>query len=130
MARRLDTLPQRTAPIAEQARGLIPTASYAPKSEKKPPKTAPKPSAPPVPEEPAPEDLQAIFGENLKAARIANGLKQSDVAERTGLTQQRLSLIESGHQNLTLKTMMRLAHVVNCNVSTMLLQAKGDRQKD
>ena len=84
----------------------------------------------PALEESAPEDLQAIFGENLKAARLKNGLKQSDMAEQTGLTQQRLSLIESGHQNLTLKTMMRLAQVVNCNVSTMLLKSKANRQKD
>ena len=77
-----------------------------------------------------PEDLQAIFGENLKTARLKCGLKQSDVSERTGLTQQRLSFIEKGSQNLTLKTMMKLARVVDRSVSAMLLQPKARRAKE
>ena len=66
------------------------------------------------------ESLQAVFGENLRAARLKGGLKQSDVAERLGFAQSRIALIESGHQNLTLKTMTRLAEVVGRNVSDML----------
>lgn len=130
MARRAaETSPLKATLVAEQARRATPNVPYTPKSEKKLTKVITK-RPPAVPEQPAPEDLQAVFGENLKAARLKSGLKQSDVADRTGLTQQRLSLIESGHQNLTLKTMMRLAQVVNCNVSTMLLKAMGNRQKD
>ena len=49
------------------------------------------------------------------------------MARLTGLTQQRLSLIESGKKNLTLRTMVRLAQVVNQNVSDMLLKAKSPR---
>jgi DNA-binding Xre family transcriptional regulator len=43
------------------------------------------------------------------------------------LTQQYLSLIETGHQNITLKTMMALARVVGCNVSDMLRQPPKGR---
>lgn len=82
------------------------------------------------PEEEIPEDLQAIFGENLKTARLECGLKQSDVSARTGLTQQRLSFIEKGSQNLTLKTMMKLARVVDRSVSALLLQPKPRRAKE
>ena len=64
---------------------------------------------PPKLEDPLTDDFQVIFGENLKAVRLRSGLKQSDVAEQAGLTQQRLSQIENGHQNLTLRTMVRLA---------------------
>jgi DNA-binding XRE family transcriptional regulator len=71
------------------------------------------------------EDLQLVFGQNLKAARISSGLKQSDVAERTGLTQQYLSLIEAGQQNVTLKTMSLLAEVVDHHVADMLRRAFG-----
>ena len=81
------------------------------------------------PDDPIPEDLQAVFGENLRAARLKSGLKQSDVAERTGLTQQRLSKIENGRLNLTLKTMMRLAAVVDHNVSAMLSKVKAKQSK-
>jgi DNA-binding XRE family transcriptional regulator len=74
-------------------------------------------------EERAREDFQTIFGNNLRAARLKCGLKQSEVAERTGLTQQYLSLIEAGQQNLTLKTMILLAEVVDHDVADMLRKA-------
>lgn len=57
-------------------------------------------------------ELQKIFGTNLRAARVDAGLKQSEVASVTGLTQQYLSLIEAGQQNLTMRTMAILAEVV------------------
>ena len=81
------------------------------------------------PEDLLPDDFQAIFGENLKAARLKSGLKQSDVAEKAGLTQQRLSQIENGHQNLTLKTMVKLAAVVDHHISALLLKVKTRRGK-
>jgi DNA-binding XRE family transcriptional regulator len=66
------------------------------------------------------EELQVVFGQHLKAARLKAGLKQSDVAARTGLTQQYLSLIEAGQQNITLKTMILLAEVVDRDIRDML----------
>jgi DNA-binding XRE family transcriptional regulator len=69
------------------------------------------------------EDFQVIFGNNLRASRLKCGLKQSEVAERTGLTQQYLSLIEAGQQNITLKTMILLAEVVDNDVADMLRKA-------
>ena len=65
-------------------------------------------------------EFQAVFGQHLKAARLKAGLKQSDVATRTGLTQQYLSLIEAGQQNITLKTMILLAEVVDRDIRDML----------
>ena len=64
-----------------------------------------------------------MFGQNLRAARLKSGLKQSEIAERTGLTQQYLSLIEAGQQNITLKTMVLLADVVGRNIIDMLRPA-------
>ena len=67
-----------------------------------------------------PKDLQGIFGESLKSARLEHGFKQSDIAARTGLTQQYLSRIEAGQRNVTLKTMFVLAEIVGKNVADML----------
>src|SRR5260370_4931715 len=54
-------------------------------------------------------DLRSIiFGQNVRAARIKAGLTQAQLAERTGLTQQYVSLVEAGHQNITLDTMAAL----------------------
>jgi DNA-binding XRE family transcriptional regulator len=67
-----------------------------------------------------PADLQIVFGENLKAARMRLDISQRQLSELTGLTQQYLSLVETGQKNLTLRTMMTLARVVGANVSEML----------
>jgi DNA-binding XRE family transcriptional regulator len=73
--------------------------------------------------------LFVLFGERLRSARLALGLKQSEVARLTGLTQQYLSLVERGQKNVTLKTMMALAYVVKQDVSTMLQLPERSRSK-
>lgn len=67
-------------------------------------------------------EFQRVFGVNLKAARLKSNLKQSDVATITGLTQQYLSLIEAGQQNVTIKTMALLAKVVDHDLLGLLKQ--------
>ena len=71
-------------------------------------------------DEPDPDDLVATFGANLKAARMKAGLTQAQLAERSGLLQQYVSLVELGKQNVTLTTAQALAKVVHQNVSDML----------
>jgi transcriptional regulator with XRE-family HTH domain len=68
----------------------------------------------------APDDLPTLFGKNLREARIKANLTQAQVAERTGLTQQYVSLVEAGHRNITLGTMTALAGVVGQDVRTLL----------
>ena len=70
-------------------------------------------------------EFQRIFGQNLKAARLKQDLKQSDVAEITGITQQHLSLIEAGRQNVTIKTMALLAEVVDHDLLDLLKEVLG-----
>jgi transcriptional regulator with XRE-family HTH domain len=72
------------------------------------------------PDDPDPDDLVAVFGTNLKAARLKQGLTQAQLAERAGLLQQYVSLVETGKQNVTLTTAQTLARVVHQNVSEML----------
>ena len=79
--------------------------------------------------EPDPDDLVAVFGANLKAARLKQGLTQAQLAERAELLQQYVSLIESGKQNVTLTTAQALARVVHQNVSEMLRGAAPKRRK-
>ena len=48
----------------------------------------------------------------------------------TGLTQQYLSLIEAGQQNVTIKTMALLAKVVDHNLIYLLQEALGVAPKE
>jgi transcriptional regulator with XRE-family HTH domain len=72
------------------------------------------------PEKLDPDDLVAVFGANLKAARIRRGLTQAQLAERAGLPQQYVSLIETGKRNVTLTTAQTFARLVQQDLSDML----------
>jgi DNA-binding XRE family transcriptional regulator len=125
MAKRGPSTPPKSAPPPPDRAVRPPAAapSSPPPAKKKAPSNAENKPAP----QKLPEDLQVVFGENPKAARVKCGLKQSELAERTGLTQQYLSLIETGHQNVTLKTMMALVQVVGRHVRDMLRQSPKGR---
>lgn len=64
--------------------------------------------------------FQRAFGVNLRAVRLQANLRQAEVAIRTGLTQQYLSLIEAGQQNVTIRTMALLAQVVDHDLLNLL----------
>jgi DNA-binding XRE family transcriptional regulator len=64
--------------------------------------------------------LAELFGRNLRDARAAARLTQAQLAERAGITQQYVSRVESGRQNLTLSTMTALARMVGRDVVSLL----------
>jgi transcriptional regulator with XRE-family HTH domain len=75
-------------------------------------------------------DIVAVFGANLKAARLKMGLTQAQLAELAGLQQQYVSLVESGRQNVTLTTAETLAMVVNKDVRMLITRPKARSIKD
>ena len=79
--------------------------------------------------EPDPNDIVALFGVRLKAARIKLGVTQAQLAERAGLVQQYVSLIETGQQNITLTTAQTLADVVHQDLSDMLRGIRPRRRR-
>ena len=52
------------------------------------------------------------------------------MAARTGLTQQYVSLVEAGLQNITLDTMAALARAVGRDVSALLRKARNRYQAE
>jgi transcriptional regulator with XRE-family HTH domain len=78
----------------------------------------------PLPNDAEFSDLLASFGANLRAARLKSGLTQARLAERAGLLQQYVSLVESGKQNVTLTTAFLLARVVGLDLVDLVRRAK------
>lgn len=86
------------------------------------------PAAPitaPAGEVPA-ERLQVTFGHNFRVRRLEAGLTQKAVADAAKMHVPDVSVIESGGGNVTLKTMERLARVVDCRVEVLLIRADLD----
>ena len=71
-------------------------------------------------EKTVPSEHQVTFARNFKAARLAAGMTQQDVARVTGTKYQTVSKIERGILNLTLDTMDRMARAVGCELVVLL----------
>jgi transcriptional regulator with XRE-family HTH domain len=58
---------------------------------------------------------------------LKSDLTQAEIADRLGITQQYLSLIETGRKNVTLRTMIALADVLGADLSAMLRRPRSGR---
>ena len=54
-------------------------------------------------------DMRKLVGENTARLRKEKGLTQEALAEKSGLSQQYISGLESGHRNPTIVTLYELA---------------------
>lgn len=65
-------------------------------------------------------DENMVVVEVVKAARIAAGLKQTDLAERIEKDQSWVSLVEGSQRRLDVVEFIRLAQALDIRPSTML----------
>ncbi len=70
--------------------------------------------------------VQAVFGANVRAKRIALGWTQSYLAERADIPNWEILRIEQGVFNITLKTITRLVQELGENVPEMLAPLPDD----
>jgi transcriptional regulator with XRE-family HTH domain len=54
-------------------------------------------------------DMRHVVGKNVRRARLAAGLTQEQLAERSGFSQQYLSGLEQGKRNPTIVSLYELA---------------------
>jgi ribosome-binding protein aMBF1 (putative translation factor) len=69
-------------------------------------------------------ELRKTFGQNLREARQQAGLTQLQIAEAAGRERSYISDVERGLHNITMDTMVELAHVVGRDVTDLLTPAK------
>ena len=60
------------------------------------------------------------MGEKLKAARIAAGMTQQQLAAAAGLTQKDISRYESGKHEPGALTLKRLAQALGCSMDVLV----------
>lgn len=63
---------------------------------------------------------KALFGSNVRALRVAQGLSQEAFANTCGLHRTYIGQVERGERNLSLDTMERIAAALQLDVSDML----------
>ncbi|MGH9475712.1 MAG: helix-turn-helix domain-containing protein [Terriglobales bacterium] len=57
------------------------------------------------------------IGARIREARLASGLSQGDLENRTGLLRCYLSRVENGHTEPSLQTLARIAKALNMSVA-------------
>jgi transcriptional regulator with XRE-family HTH domain len=72
------------------------------------------------------EPLLALVGARIRATRQRAKLKQSDVARSIGTKQSYIVGVEAGEQNITLKTLARVAAALGVSPVSLLLEAELD----
>ena len=68
-------------------------------------------------ESPNPKQL---FGEQLRAARLAIGISQEELGHRAGLDRTYISSCERGKRNISLEAIVRLSKALNLSPSQLL----------
>lgn len=66
------------------------------------------------------KDILKTFGLNVKFERIKQGLTQAQLAELIDVHEKHICKIETGHQNITLKTLNKIATALNIKWDTLL----------
>lgn len=67
------------------------------------------------------EEALARFGQNVRAARLARGWTQEELAERSGLAPVQISRIERGKREIRLSSLLRLMDALNASADTLLI---------
>ena len=66
------------------------------------------------------EKCLARIGSNIRFLRAACQLSQQELAERIGISQTHLSNMERNHVNVSLKLLLRIANVLDCQLEVFL----------
>lgn len=71
-----------------------------------------------------------IVKNTLKVARVQADLTQQQLAEKTGVTRQTISLIEKGKYNPTLKLCLQICYAVNKTLDDIFWLEKGEWENE
>ena len=61
----------------------------------------------------------AVFGKNVRRARLTRAISQEELAEIADLHRTYIGAIERGERNVSLKNIIRIAHALNLTVSKL-----------
>lgn len=64
-------------------------------------------------------DRNDVIGRNVRSAREAAGLTQTDLASRLGVRERTVINIEAGKVSITLRRAERIAEICGCTLDTL-----------
>ena len=73
------------------------------------------------------QQMQKIFGENLRETRLTAGLTLKQVSARSGISQNLWSAVEEGKEHLSLAVIIQMATAVGIDFTHLLKEREGDK---
>lgn len=67
-------------------------------------------------------DIRKQLGERVKIQRMAQGLTQEELADKSGLSQQYISELERGLRNPTALTLLELANALEIHIASLFIE--------
>ena len=68
------------------------------------------------------KELFDCVAHNIKIERVIKRVTQAKLAEMVGVHEKYIGVIEAGKQNITLKTLNKIANSLNINISNLFEQ--------
>lgn len=65
------------------------------------------------------DEVVSRVGRRIGELREAEGLRQDDLAEKADLSWKYIQQVESGRENLTLKSLVRFANLLRCSIEAL-----------
>lgn len=72
------------------------------------------------------DDILKTFGLNVKIERLKMGITQAQLAELLNFHEKHICKIETGHQNVTIKTLSKIAQALKVD-ENILLEKKSKK---
>ena len=74
---------------------------------------------------PSSTTLRVRFGQNVRAARIAQGIAQEALADMSGLSRTYMSGVERGVRNIGINNIERIARALRVDPATLVRDKSG-----
>lgn len=76
-----------------------------------------------------PKSLISSIANQVRLLRISKGWSQEELAARCGLHRTYVGAVERAERNITVGTLCKLAHALDCDVTDLLsLNIRGNKQ--
>ena len=69
---------------------------------------------------------EIIFPNNIRNIRLANGMKMTELARKTGLSLSAVSKIEKGVRRLNQKQLLNICNILGCKLSDIFIKESDD----
>jgi transcriptional regulator with XRE-family HTH domain len=66
-------------------------------------------------------DMRRLVGRNVRRIRLAKGVTQEELAERSGFSQHYISVLEAGRRNPTIVSLFELAQALGVSHVDLVL---------